>query len=69
MKIKIKTTFLDGRDRFEAGDARTVDDADGARFIANGWAYVVGGEASPPDSGPVTLDIHDAKQGQGAKNG
>lgn len=38
MKIECTTTFLDGADRFEAGDIRTVDDERGARLVANGWA-------------------------------
>ena len=42
MKIICDTTFLDGRDRFEKDDQRTVDDERGAYFIANGWAHEAG---------------------------
>lgn len=41
MKIKCTTTFLDGTDRFEKDDVRTVDDARAERFIANGWASAI----------------------------
>lgn len=62
MRIKCLTTFLEGRDRFEAGDVRTVPDADAARFIAAGWAAAADDAMHPgaPDAaaGPVTLDIN-----------
>lgn len=38
MKIEALTPFLDGTDRFEAGDIRTVSDERGYKFIAHGWA-------------------------------
>lgn len=44
MKIKVLNTFLDGRDRFEADDVRTVPDEDGARFCAAGWATDISGQ-------------------------
>jgi hypothetical protein len=43
MKIKVLNTFLDGRDRFEKDDVRTVSDEEGARFVGNGWAEDVSG--------------------------
>ena len=36
MKIECLTTFLDGKDRYESGDVRTVDDEKVAQFVANG---------------------------------
>lgn len=64
MKIECLTTFLDGPARFEQGDIRTVDDADGARFVAHGWAKAVGGDAdavtAPAD---VTLAIDNSTIG------
>lgn len=62
MRIKCLTTFLEGRDRFEAGDVRTVPDADAARFIAAGWAADAADAVTADDqattAGPVTLDIN-----------
>ena len=67
MRIECKTTFLDGAERFEAGDIRTVDDARGHRFLAHGWAAEVGQQAAPQSAGPVSLDIHNAAHGHGSK--
>lgn len=53
MKIKVTTTFLDGRDRFEAGDVRTVPNEDADRFINAGWAEPAEG---------VTLKVNDVIQ-------
>ncbi|MCC7066307.1 MAG: hypothetical protein IT456_26165, partial [Planctomycetes bacterium] len=69
MKIICDTTFLDGKDRFENGDQRTVDDVRGAYFIANGWAHEVGGEPAAPAVGDVTLDVHKSVLGQEVRNG
>lgn len=58
MRIECLTTFLDGRERFEAGDIFTIDDAHGAYFVKNGWAKEVGApdaQAAPID--PTTLDV------------
>lgn len=64
MKITCLTTFLDGRDRFEKDDVRTVDDERGAYFVSNGWAAEVGAEGvAAPAAGPVSLDIHDSSIG------
>lgn len=65
MRIECTTTFLDGRERFEAGDTFTVSDERGAAFIANGWAKKVGDEtpAALP-SQDTTLDIHNVHQKQ-----
>jgi hypothetical protein len=63
MRIEIHTPFLDGRDRFEKDDIRTVPDEDGARFIAHGWASTVGGNATDAAQGETTLNIHNAALG------
>jgi len=60
MKILCNTTFLDGRDRFEAGDTRTVDDDRGARFIAAGWAAIPGEQPVATATGDTTLDVQRA---------
>ncbi len=62
MKIKALTTFLDGRDRFEKGDIRTVDDEAGARFVANGWVANMGCNSTD-------LDIQNGQLGMGDSNG
>jgi len=63
MKIICDITFLDGTDRFEKDDQRTVDDTRGAYFIANGWAHEVGGTTAELFSGEVNLDVHNAVNG------
>ncbi len=60
MKIICTTTFLDGRDRFESGEVRVVDDAAGARFIAAGWAAIPGEQPTAPATGDTTLDVQRA---------
>lgn len=57
MKITCATTFLDGPERFEAGDVRQVDDERGARFVAAGWATPEGSEAVSTAAGDVALDV------------
>ena len=74
MRIHILTTFLDGRDRFEAGDKRTVPDADAQRFIAAGWARPADGDqaaapAAAPGGAAVDLTIHSSTIGTGDSNG
>jgi hypothetical protein len=62
MRIEALTTFLDGRERFEKGDIRTVQDSDGTRFVTAGWAKDLGGGVATGDaqSDPVALDIHNS---------
>ena len=60
MKIICTTTFKHGRDAFELGDVRTVDDDIGAYFIANGWAREPGAEAVAAAIGDTTLDVQKA---------
>ena len=72
MKILCLTTFLDGRDRFEKDDARTVPDADAARFISHGWAVEAGSDAAAPVAaapGETTLDIQNGVIAAGDSNG
>jgi hypothetical protein len=70
MKIVCDTTFLHGRDRFEKGDQRTVDDEAGAYFIAQGWAHVDGATtAAVPQTGDVTLNVHNAVHDQKVTHG
>lgn len=69
MKIECLTKFKDVVDdlptTFEPGDQCTINDADGARFCANGWAKdlsgsVVTGESA---SGATNLDTHKSTLG------
>lgn len=70
MRIKVLGTFLDGRDRYEAGDERTVDERVGALSVRNGWAIEVGAPVlDVPEPAPVTLDIHGAAHAAGDSNG
>ncbi|MDP1686874.1 hypothetical protein [Hydrogenophaga sp.] len=70
MKITCLTTFLDGTDRFEKGDTRTVSHERGAYFLANGWAADAGTEpAAAPADGDVTINVKNASMGQGAVHG
>ncbi len=64
MKIECLSTFLDGAQRFEAGDIRTVPDALAHKFVALGWAKEAGKPAAAePAVGEVSLDIHNAASG------
>lgn len=69
MRITCTTAFLDGPDRFEAGDTRTVPDDRGAYFVANGWAAPVGDAPHEPFAGAVSLDVHNATHATGDSNG
>jgi hypothetical protein len=69
MKIEILTTFLDGRDRYEAGEVRVVDDAIGARFVANGWAKDEAGRVAVSAAGETTLDIQNVTTNQVVTHG
>ena len=70
MKIEALTTFLDGRDRFELGDVRTVSDEDGARFCAAGWAKDISGAVPTGDAATGTADlaIHNSTLGTSDTN-
>jgi hypothetical protein len=63
MRIECTDTFLDGRDRFEKGDTRSVPDADAQRFIASGWAIEVGSGAAPvaATQAETVLSVHNVK--------
>lgn len=69
MQIKCTTTFLDGVDRYEAGDTRTVPEDKGAYFVANGWAAPVGEEPRASFEGATSLDVHNATHNAGDSNG
>jgi len=71
MKIKVLFTFLDGRDRFEKDDLRTVSDEDGARFVANGWAEDEAGRVATgaTASGETDLAIDKSVIGVGDNRG
>lgn len=69
MRITCTTTFLDGVDRYEAGDVRTVPDDRGAYFVANGWAAPAGEEPREPFTGAVTLDVQNSTTATGDSNG
>ena len=69
MRIHCLTTFLDGVDRFEADDTRTVDDARGAYFIEKGWAHEPGVDAVPQAVGDVSLDVQNAVHKTVVRNG
>ena len=62
MRIKVLTTFLDGRDKFYVDDVRTVPDEDGARFINAGWAVAEGSAPAPVETpASVDLKVHSAR--------
>jgi hypothetical protein len=63
MRIKVKELIKHGRERYEAGDERTVDDELGAYFVENGWAAEVGGADVDPLPHAVTLDVKSGKHG------
>lgn len=71
MKIKCLTTFLDGADRFEKGDERTVSPERGAQFVANGWASDL--SCSQPTgsaaAGAEDLIIHNSTHVSGDNHG
>ena len=70
MRIKCLTTFLDGAERFEKDDIRTVDEARAQRFLAHGWAVEnIGGVPVEPFAGDVALQIQDGAIGLGDSNG
>lgn len=71
MKIECLTTFLDGKDRYESGDVRTVEDEKGAQFVANGWAKDVAGRVATGGkvSGATDLTINKSVIGLGDSNG
>lgn len=70
MKIEALSTFLDGRERFEKGDIRTVDDVKGAYFIDNGWAKdITSDAAAAPFVGVTDLAIQNVNLATGVTNG
>ena len=70
MKIEALSTFLDGRERFEQGDVRTVDDAKGAYFVENGWAKDITSDAVvTPFVGGTDLDVQNVNVATEVTNG
>ena len=69
MKITCATTFMDGQDRFEAGDVRTVSDERGAYFVANGWATTNGQAIGTVAPGDASLAIANGNHGQESRHG
>lgn len=68
MRIECTTTFLHGRERFEAGDIFTIGDEAAAYFIKSGWAKQVGAEQpASAHQGPVDLQINSGAHGQAAE--
>lgn len=77
LKITCITTFMDGRDRFEAGESlateagcgcRVITADQAERFVAAGWAKDGSGdvaEAAPAQA----LTINDGQHGQEASHG
>lgn len=70
-RIVCDTTFLDDRDRFEAGEIRVVDADRAQRFISAGWAHRADDQApaAPQVSGPAQLDVQGSVIGQEARHG
>jgi hypothetical protein len=70
MKIEALTTFLEGRDRFELGDVRTVDDTRGAYFVSNGWAKdITDGVVTTPFVGETDLVVQNVDLATGVTHG
>lgn len=71
MKIKVTQTFLEGSDRFEKDDERTVPDKLGAYFVAKGWATDVAGRVATGVSAEqqATLNIDNSNLSSGDSNG
>ena len=70
MKIEALTTFIDGADRFEQGDVRTVSDERGAYFVGNGWAKDMSGEVATGEAGGnADLAINSTTHAAGDSNG
>ena len=70
MRLEALTTFIDGTDRFEMGDIRTVDDERGTRLVSNGWAKDLGGDVATGNAGSnADLTINSANHSSGDSNG
>jgi hypothetical protein len=59
-RIVCTATFLDGAQRYEAGDTRSVPSERATYFIAQGWATLVT---------EAKLDVRDGRMGLGDSNG
>lgn len=68
MKITCLTTFLDGAERFEKDDVRTVEDERGAYFVDQGWASADGVTGEVVNQA-IDLAVQDGVMGQETING
>jgi len=68
MKIEVLEFFLDGKDRYEEGDIRTVSQEDGEYFCSNGWAEDVEGKVATGErqTKKSVLDVRGTTHGQKA---
>lgn len=57
MKIEMLEKVMHGRDVFEEGDVRTVDDDTGAYFCACGWAKDVNGKVETVARDPKEVRV------------
>lgn len=57
MKLEILETIKHGRDVFEAGEVRVVDDATGAYFCDMGWAKDVDGAVETKARDPRAVKV------------
>jgi hypothetical protein len=71
MRINVLNTFMDGRDRFTAGEVREVADDVGLRAVANGWAEDVAGRVATGKAkkGATDLAVDNSTLGVGDSNG
>lgn len=57
MKIEMLEKVMHGRDVFESGDVRTVDDDTGAYFCSMGWAKDVDGKVETVARDPKDVRV------------
>lgn len=71
MKIVCDTLFKHNADVYHEGDIRTVSDEDGAYFVANAWAHVLGDEAAQAalNFTSTDLNVHNSVIGMEDTNG
>lgn len=68
MWLSVLKTFLEGRDKFHAGEVRCIDDEDAAmRFIGRGWAKRIEAPevaaVAPKGGEAVSLEVHKSTLG------
>lgn len=69
--IVCDTTFLDGRERFEKGETRVVDDDRAAFFLRSGWVHEAGGVPAEGDTATTdtSLDVQSVTHNQESRHG